>query len=203
MAGISNDSAAYQLQYAILAVPSVGLLATMAEPSKVRMFLPSRCRQELLSRTCHDWDTTLSQRSCGTLACFGWLCLLPMVSHWAKKVVNVQVANSCVYSHERFTTPGRTPHSTALATRFGGPCWRSRNADRLMGDGMEQGEGEKEDRPSPPPADALMIVRCVALLWCSEASLALPTAATCPRWFSLLHTVVEAQSRRALTSCRC
>ena len=42
MVGISNDSGAYQLQCAILAVPQVWLLATMAEQSKGRTLLPRR-----------------------------------------------------------------------------------------------------------------------------------------------------------------
>ena len=64
---------------AILVVPQVALLATMSEQSKSRMLLPSRQHRNCGPGPAYYWDTTLSQRSFGTLACSGWVCLLPMV----------------------------------------------------------------------------------------------------------------------------
>ena len=52
MAGMSNDSGAYQLQCAILAVLWVGLPATTAEQSQRSHALPKWVTQELLSRSC-------------------------------------------------------------------------------------------------------------------------------------------------------
>ena len=87
MAGISNDCGAYQLQFAILGFSQVVLLATIDEQSKCRMLLCT-------IRTQPSHRSRYYQR-CGH-ACLGWLCLLPMVSYWAKEVVNLQVASSCV-----------------------------------------------------------------------------------------------------------
>ena len=58
MARVSIDSSAYQLQCAILAVPYIGLVATMTEQSKGRMLLPSRRHRNCFLGLLYDLDTT-------------------------------------------------------------------------------------------------------------------------------------------------
>ena len=74
----------------------------MAEQRKGRMLLTSRYNGNRCPGFVCDWDTTLSQRSYGTLVCFGWLCLLLVDSSWAKEGVNAWVASSCVQSSCHF-----------------------------------------------------------------------------------------------------
>ena len=75
MAGTSNDSGAYQLQFAILAVPWVGLLATVAERSK------GSCQAGNTGNVVQDLCTIRTHSSRRGRSDFGLLRLAVFVAH--------------------------------------------------------------------------------------------------------------------------